>query len=76
MSEYIDSCDKARQLVDDVTEGETELATALARLSHVSRAVAAYVEDAQRNLMVAARNPQGVTVSFDRWSRGPRRPRR
>ncbi len=78
VNQHIDQTEKTRVLVDEVTEKDSELASALNRLSHISRAITAYVEDAQRNLLVAARNPQGVTVSFERWGRGgtPRRPRR
>ncbi len=74
MNRHIETAEKTRDLVDEITEGETELSQALARLSHVSRAVAAYVDDAQRHLLVAARNPQGITVTFDRWHR-PQTPR-
>lgn len=69
MNRHIETAEKTRDLVDEITAEESELSRALSRLSHVSRAVAAYVDDAQRNLLVAARNPQGVTVTFDRWHR-------
>ncbi len=72
--------EQVRDLVDGVTEHDDQLEQALGRLSHISRAVSAYVEDARRHLLLAARDPQGVEITFDRWHRAQvdrpsRRPR-
>ncbi len=39
---------------------------AITRLSDLGRAIAAYVEDVRRNLLVAVHEPEGVPVTVDR----------